>query len=52
MRFTEVKSQSKIKQDDPFGGDEDDPFGGDQGSAEEKAAKALAEKMKQYQNTE
>jgi hypothetical protein len=52
MSFTEVNSQSKIKQDDPFGGDEVDPFGGDQGSAEEKAAKALAEKMKQYQNTE
>lgn len=55
MRFAQTSEKSKLKDDNPFGGDEEqNPFtdnesGGDAASA---AAKALAEQMKQYQNTE
>lgn len=56
MRFAQTGDKTKLKgAEDIFGGDEDSsPFTENEGGgdAASQAAKALAEQMKQYQNTE
>lgn len=56
MRFAQTGDKSKLKgAEDIFGGDdESNPFAENEsgGDAASQAAKALAEQMKQYQNTE